>query len=483
MNPLDQIRTVRGQYPAKRAECGKGSLGDDVEIRFTFVEPGSREADKHAKKVAAASIERLAFLCDSGFKTDHILIEKIAQSTGPLFGPNRTEKLIDWIGESLLVESAIVIQSVVNSNESDDLRFEPFYREDGVWITKTRLAAGKGKPFLLFNVMSEISESSIPVLFPNESGFPQVKRYVTQSGHDYAFIGLSTCGQRHFLTISLFVFQHEITPLDYLVVCDQFASSLVDYREDAPVAAKGKGDAGKGGCEKTLIRKTLIAKAQGLGIDATDAKWDRSNFSKEIESDFAPFSKADVPHLQKLVHAIVSLNLEGVGVDFFCSDESDGFMVFPNYISYLWYRFACDLGQVKIERCEVCGRGFSLVKARGKQRKYCSEQCKNEAKNAREKAKKGTARRMFLDEERSVSSIAEEVYGSVEAVGKVRKLLAEYPALKHRIDDDLLAGTGGSFARRCMEEEVVPSNVIADRMRYLGVDPSTCCSEKLQSEK
>ena len=68
-------------------------------------------------------------------------------------------------------------------------------------------------------------------------------------------------------------------------------------------------------------------------------------------------------------------------------------------------------------------------------------------------------------------------------MGKVRKLLAEYPALKHRIDDDLLAGTGGSFARRGMEEEVVPSNVIADRMRYLGVDPSTCCSEKLQSEK
>ncbi len=75
-------------------------------------------------------------------------------------------------------------------------------------------------------------------------------------------------------------------------------------------------------------------------------------------------------------------------------------MLFPNYLSYLWYRFACDLDQVKIERCEVCGRGFSLVKARGKQRKYCSEQCKNEAKNAREKAKKEAARRMFLDEGR-----------------------------------------------------------------------------------
>lgn len=471
MNPLDQIRTVRGQYPVKRAECGKGNLDGSTEIRFTFVEPGQAKAEERAGRAPDLSIESIAFLCDSSFKTDHVLIEKIAQSTGPLFGPNKTEKLIDWIGESLLVASAIAIQSVVNSDEPDELRFGPFYREDGVCITKTRLTAGKGRPFLLFNVMSEISESSIPVIFPNEADFPQVKRYVTQAGYDYAFIGLSTCGQRHFLTISLFVFQHEITPLDYLVVCDQFASSLVDSEEDAPESPERKGNARGGEGKRTSIRNALIAKARALGIDVSDAEWSSSSFSREIESDSAPFDGKDAPHLQKLVHAIVSLNLEGVGVDFFCSDESDGYMLFPNYLSYLWYRFACDLDQVKIERCEVCGRGFSLVKARGKQRKYCSEQCKNEAKNAREKAKKEAARRMFLDEGRSVSSIAEEVYGNNRAKGKVRKLLAEYPALKHRLDDDLRAGTGGAFVKRCMREGVFTSNAIAARMKRLGIDP------------
>lgn len=469
MNPLDQIRTVRGQYPVKRAECGKGSLDNDIEIRFTFAEPSSLKPGERANGAPAATIESLAFLCDSDFKTDHVLIEKIAQSTGPLFGPHKAERLIDWISESLLVGSAIAIQSVINSNEPDELRFEPFYREDGVWITKTKLSTGKGKPFLLFNVMSEVDKRSIPVLFPNEAEFPRVKRYVTREGCDYAFIGLSNCGQRRFLTISLFVFQREITPSDYLVVCEQFASSLVDCGEESPEVSEHEGCAGNGEGEKSSIRDALIAKAQELGIDVGDAEWDSSGLSGEIESEPDTFNKKDVPHLQKLVHAIVSLNLEGVGVDFFCSDESDGFMVFPNYLSFLWYRFACDLGQVKIERCEVCGRGFSLVKARGKRRKYCSEQCKNEAKNAREKAKKEAARRMFLDEGRPVSSIAEEVFGSVNAEGKVRKLLAEYPALKHRLDDDLRAGTGGAFVKRCMHEGVFSSNAIAARAKRLGI--------------
>ena len=66
---------------------------------------------------------------------------------------------------------------------------------------------------------------------------------------------------------------------------------------------------GGGEGERTSIRNALIAKARALGIDVSDAEWSRSSFSREIESDPAPFDGKDAPHLQKLVHAIVSLNL------------------------------------------------------------------------------------------------------------------------------------------------------------------------------
>ena len=63
------------------------------------------------------------------------------------------------------------------------------------------------------------------------------------------------------------------------------------------------------------------------------------------------------------------------------------------------------------------------------------------------------------------------MYGNDGAKGKVRKLLAEYHALKHRLDDDLRAGTGGAFVKRCMREGVFTSNAIAARMKRLGIDP------------
>ena len=192
-----------------------------------------------------------------------------------------------------------------------------------------------------------------------------------------------------------------------------------------------------------------------------------------------------MPHLQKMVHAIASLNLDVVGVDLFCSGENDGFLVFPNYISYLWYRFVCRLGQVKIARCEVCGRGFSLLKGRGKPRKYCSEQCKTKAKNARMKRQRDVCRELFIEQQLSVSEIAKTVYaeelsGNVrankrktpeEAENQVRKNLVGYPAFKHKVDDDLRAGKGAPFVLRCMEEGVLSAEQIIQRCRELGIMP------------
>lgn len=469
MNPLDQIRTPQGRYPVKLAECEHGKLADGLCIRFTFEEPGRGAPECEKKKNGAVGVEELAFLVDASFEADHVMIEKIAKETGPLFGPNKTERLMDWFSESILASAAIDIQAVVNSDEPDDVRFEPFRNKDKTPITKKQMLSSSGNAFLVYSLAIPIDEKSITTLFGNEGKFPLVKRFAFQDAYDYAFIGVGNDNEDFFLAVSLFVFRREITSSDFLAACSEFASSL----------KRGEVD------KDDILRSSLTEKAHSLGIDVDDAEKKASNLDGEIEFYDEPFCKEDVPHLQKLVHVIASLNLDAVGVDFFCSGENDGFLVFPNYISCLWYRFVCRLGQVKIARCEVCGRGFSLLKGRGKPRKYCSEQCKTKAKNARVKRQRDLCRELFIEQQLSVSEIAKMVYaeelsGNVrankkktlgQAISQVRKNLVGYPAFKHKVDDDLRAGKGAPFVRRCMEEGVLSAEQVAQRISELDIRP------------
>ena len=469
MNPLDQIRTPQGRYPVKLAECEHGKLADGLSVRFTFEEPGYGAPECEKKKNGAVGVEELAFLVDASFEADHVMIEKIAKETGPLFGSNKTERLMDWFSESMLASAAIDIQTVVNSDEPDDIRFEPFRNKDKTPITKKKMLSSCRDAFLVYSLAIAIDEKSIKALFGNEGKFPLVKRFAFQDAYDYAFIGVGSDNEGASLAVSLFVFHREITSSDFLAACSEFASSL------------------KGGevVEDIVLRSSLIEKAHSLGIDVDDAEQRASNFDGEIEFYDEPFCKEDVPHLQKMVHAIASLNLDVVGVDLFCSGENDGFLVFPNYISYLWYRFVCRLGQVKIARCEVCGRGFSLLKGRGKPRKYCSEQCKTKAKNARVKRQRDVCRELFIEQQLPVSEVAKTVYAEElsssvrankrktpeEAENQVRKNLVGYPAFKHKVDDDLRAGKGAPFVLRCMEEGVLSAEQIIQRCRELGIMP------------
>ena len=464
MNPLEQIRTPQGRYPVKLAECSKGSLSSESAIRFTFESPGSAMPEAGKAESTTASIDELAFLSDANNKIDHVEVERLALKTGPLFGPNKEERLLDWVAESYLAGAVIDIQAAINSSEPDEARFAPLGNDSATPVAKSKLVLPGGNTFQLFSLTLNINRASAKVLFSGEIEFPLVKRYVSQNGYDYAFIGFGEDDQGEFLAVDLLTFKHEISPSDYVAACSHFASSLFDLEY-----AGGRGEEERGKREE--FRAALISQARELGINVDDAAKRFAKLDGRIEDIPVPFDEGDAPHLQKLVHAVASLSLNGVRLDFFRSEESDGFLVFPNCISYLWYRFMCQLGQVKIARCEVCGRGFSLLKGRGKPRKYCSGHCKNEAKNAREKKKKDLARSLFLEEERSVSSIAENVFGSVELKDKVCKLLREYPALKHCVDDDLRAGMGGAFVRRCIAEGVFSSSEIAARAEKLGAVP------------
>lgn len=174
----------------------------------------------------------------------------------------------------------------------------------------------------------------------------------------------------------------------------------------------------------------------------------------------------DLGHVQKLIHAIISLHLQGVTLDVFRSAEGDEFLAFDTYLSYLWNSFSRRLGQVKIGLCEVCGKGFSLTGHRGIKRRFCSEECKTKAKNLRRKETTARVREMFA-EGASVAQIASAAYPkdtADKAEAKVRSLLEQWVELKHRLADeadaaDDVPGAAADekrpLARRCTEEGVV----------------------------
>lgn len=154
-------------------------------------------------------------------------------------------------------------------------------------------------------------------------------------------------------------------------------------------------------------------------------------------------------------------------------------MVFSTYLTYMWYRFSFDAGNVRLGTCELCGRGFSLVGARGKKRRYCSEACKDKAKNARNKNQTRKIRVMYMESGASVSEIACAIFGcevadsnnrAVESISKkqaiasrkVQKILRSYPALKQLIRSEIRAKSGGAFTRRCINDGIFTADEIVN---------------------
>lgn len=175
----------------------------------------------------------------------------------------------------------------------------------------------------------------------------------------------------------------------------------------------------------------------------------------------------DLPAIAALLRAIVSAHLDGVHVDAFADYDATGNLSFESFLAWLWYGFSRRLSRVSIGYCEQCGKPFSLVGHRGAERRYCSRQCKTDAKNARSRADREASRRMFL-QGASVAEIVRELYPTVEAdsaAARVRADLSKWVELKHRIDDQIAeVGIARSdLLRRCVAEGLDVSRLVNAR--------------------
>ena len=109
-----------------------------------------------------------------------------------------------------------------------------------------------------------------------------------------------------------------------------------------------------------------------------------------------PVAEEDFPLRSRLMHALVSLHLEGAHVDVFATDGGGDFMTFDSHLCCLWYEFAKKLGKVRIGYCAQCEEA-SRLPGTGASSGASAARCKTKAKNERAGALRDEARARFFE--------------------------------------------------------------------------------------
>ena len=272
---------------------------------------------------------------------------------------------------------------------------------------------------------------------------PFVRREEREGRVNYAFLSTEEgagVGQSVVLSLHVVSFEHEMSLPDYLALSRAFA---FDARVDAQARRHLFPDAP---CDD--VAGASVPAAYGLAQNAL------------LTMEEVPFDNADCSPIASLVWLTVAAHLQEARLDVFQADEKTGHLRFPNYLAWLWYEYSSSIEKVRIGYCGNCGKPFSLVGHRGRERLFCSEKCKDEAKNRQRSMRTQRIREEFKGDNDfadgpSVAEVARRVQLATQsyesALGEVRRALGTWPELKNKLREVIGAeGWGAELFARCM---------------------------------
>lgn len=341
---------------------------------------------------------------------------ELAESTGPVFGDNARESLSGWSEAVLAAQYAVQMQMALNGHAD--------FSELGAFLYKAEGVPTDGGPG--FRLCFCLSNANSPEYFDSLAPLPQVRRL--GSGL-YSLATLVDTEDGCMLCVGALACDAELSAADFLIAVEMCVEELE---------------------EGELQQMSRCLKAAGFNMEQGRAEilgGHRDFIEKE-----PPVTSADRDLVETLRSTLVSLHVADAEVDMF-RPVGEPLMVFPSYLSYMWYEFAINAERVHVGFCKHCGRGFNLQNWRGRVKQYCP-QCKDAGINARNKKNLSETRRLFMEEGLDVNTIANMVYPNnkrCEAVERVRFGLATYPLLKRQVKED----PESNLARRCMRDGVV----------------------------
>lgn len=433
----DQTKTAQGRLPVHAAELDQKT--EASRIRFDLFTPQelAEEREARALSLPTLSIEGLSVM-----RTMKDVLA-FASESGPLFGRSFLESVEDWQNAIGLASRVVALQEMLNGAKA----FVPAQIEVQKSDVRVTATANHFSIYTAVFPLGEAGSSDYEKLLPR---LPWLKKFRLDAGYDYSFISLDEEEGQLILTVDLLAFPQEISLRD-------FAAAFSFFTGDDALALRTL---------RELSREAMFA---GDGPSAEEALGLLSE-DENLEISDAELSEDDLPHLQKMVYAMISLHLQGIVIDVFDSSESDDFMVFDNYLSYLWYSFARQLGQVKIGYCEQCGKGFSLTGHRGIKRRFCSEKCKTRAKNARTKNTRERIREDFASG-MSMADIAKKHFpgeSATEAHSAIAAQIKKWPEVQQKVDLAILyRGEYLEYANWLLEEGFITREEFVERAQTL----------------
>lgn len=446
MNVIDQLKTPQGRIPVHDVRL---TQGDSPYLEFVPANVAERFTTSDSAMPRPASqtgIEDLAFVDKNG-------LLPLALQTGPLFGTDVRESLVDWQSAANVARAVVTVQEVVNGGKPLAVLQADEESQSEALVAKTLVKnVETGNDFSIFAISFAVDASIENGYVAHMPNMPWLKKFVGDE-FDYVIGDIEHDPDgADYLTVTLFSFECEIAPLDFALVLSCFydgahAAALIDQ---AKKTIAGFGEA-EGEAEKASLIRLDAATVEGK-LDVRES---------ELCED-------DTVSLRHLVQALISLHLEGVRVDLFRSTEDDDFLSFDTYLAYLWFLFSKKLGDVKIGYCARCGKAFSLARRRGVPKKFCSEECKTAAKNDKTRQLQIDIRQAYAEGD-GVSEIAAVFFpkqASGVACDKVRHMLATWVELKHDVDADIAQGSG-DIVKRCVAEGVFDQKYIERRMKAL----------------
>lgn len=374
---------------------------------------------------------------DKGWRPHVVALIDFARGSGPLFGDGSgVESFRSWAYAADAAMLAIRLQECINGKRGPET-LRSLERVDKLELRLSKRASA----ISIFSLCFYTVRRDDPML----AQLPLVRRTLGDGTYLYAFVSV---GAPHGM-------RDDEKPTR--IVCSVIETSSELSRSEFGALA-------------TLLE--LEGHAQEKVAERLDITEEVCFADEEVEVlPDEPFSKEDLPAFEALVQAMTAVHLGSVKIDLFQGDQTTGFFSFDSLHSWLWYDFVRDGNVAAIGYCEECGRPFSLVKHRGIERRYCSEVCKTNAKNNRNKERRDRARALF-SEGRSVEEISRVIYGSDRSgIHRIRADLSAWVQLKHDLEEELLSGSMELYAR-CEKEHLdlgkMLSVKVAGKMRGLA---------------
>ena len=212
MNVIDQLKTPQGRIPVHDVRLVQGESPYLEFVPANAAERFTTPDQAMPRPASQTGIEDLAFVDKNG-------LLPLALQTGPLFGTDARESLADWQSAANVARAVVTVQEVVNGGKTLAVLQADEESQSEALVAKTLVKnVETGNDFSIFAISFAVDAARENGYVAHMPSMPWLKKFVGDE-FDYVIGDIEHDPDGiDYLTVTLFSFEREITPLDFALV-------------------------------------------------------------------------------------------------------------------------------------------------------------------------------------------------------------------------------------------------------------------------